>query len=159
MSDGQPTGSAERGETYTVAPHPSCPHCEGTLERGGGRYSCDSCGRRWGAIYIEHIDGGQANDTGLDDGESTRENRSSASKTSSNAETTSGGSASTSEQPLVEISCDDVLEIVDEVEDTVLAEGKLGASRDQVAEGTCARIRRCILSIQTDAGQEVDADE
>jgi len=87
MNNGQPMGGTERGETYTVAPH-SCPHCEETIKRGGGRYNCDTCGRRWGVIYIEYIHSERTNDTALDDGESTRENRSPTSKTSSKAETT-----------------------------------------------------------------------
>lgn len=63
MIDESPTGGTERGETsYTVAPH-SCPHCEGALERGGGRYNCGDCGRSWGVIYIEHVHEGRCNNT------------------------------------------------------------------------------------------------
>jgi len=86
MNNGQPMGGTERGETYTVAPH-SCPHCEGAIERGGGRYNCDSCGRRWGVIYIEYIHSGRTNDTAVDNGESTRENRSPTSETNGKSET------------------------------------------------------------------------
>lgn len=55
-----------------------------------------------------------------------------------------------------------ILRIVDEVEDEVLAEDKTWASRDQIAEGTCARIRNRICSVDTDTDHSegrVIADE
>lgn len=51
---------------------------------------------------------------------------------------------------------DDIIEIINEVEAEVLAEDKLGASRDQIAEGTCERIRERIYSVGTGTDQEVD---
>jgi hypothetical protein len=36
----------------------------------------------------------------------------------------------------------DILEVIDEVEAEVVDECKLGATRDQIVEGTCERIRR-----------------
>lgn len=40
-----------------------------------------------------------------------------------------------------EIDREAVIDIIDEVEDEVLDEDKMGATRDMIAEGTCARIR------------------
>ena len=48
------------------------------------------------------------------------------------------------ERPGDGISQEDVLEVIDEVEEKVVDECKLGATRDQIAEGTCERIRRRI---------------
>lgn len=40
------------------------------------------------------------------------------------------------------VSLSDVLDVVDDVESEVVDEDKMGASREQVAEGTCERVRR-----------------
>lgn len=44
----------------------------------------------------------------------------------------------------VELPVETVMDIIDDVEDQILSEDKHGASRNQVAEGTCSRIRRRI---------------
>ena len=49
MIDESPTGGTERGVTNAVARF-SWLHCEGPLERGGGRYNCGDCGRSWGVL-------------------------------------------------------------------------------------------------------------
>lgn len=46
-----------------------------------------------------------------------------------------------------------VLEIIDEVEEEVLSEYKTWATRNQVAEATCARIRNRIRTQDTEAEQ------
>jgi len=45
------------------------------------------------------------------------------------------------------VSQEDVLNAIDEVEGKILAEDKTGATRDQVVEGTCQRIRSRIRDV------------
>lgn len=51
------------------------------------------------------------------------------------------------------VAVDAVLDVIDDVEEEVLAEDKLGASRDQVASGTCARIKRRLNNRFQDGGE------
>lgn len=52
-----------------------------------------------------------------------------------------------------QLSIEEVEQIIEDVEAEVLAEDKLGASRNDVVEGTCQRIVRRLQSVHADTNQ------
>jgi hypothetical protein len=54
------------------------------------------------------------------------------------------------------ISLSEVEELIEDVESEILAEDKFGASRDEVAEGTCRRIKRRLRSLNPDTNPAGD---